>query len=121
MVLKSWKTISDRLGEEATDITENLFVHLCRFAMTDATTEARLSHVVFAAYWDAPARQRHPIEVFERWLPAELRAPAGTVPVDAEWFAFDVSSGESSRDVFDRAVANLEPDALPGGWDSQVG
>jgi hypothetical protein len=121
VVFTSWKTIGDRLGEEAIDIAENLFVHLCRFAMSDATAEARLSHVTFAAYWDAPAKERYPIEVFGRWFPIELKAPSGLMPIDAAWFPFEVSAGESSRDVFDRVAAKLDEGALPRGWDGQVG
>ena len=103
------------------DITENLFVNLCRFATQDAGAQARLSSAVFAAYWDAPARQRDAVEFFTRWLPAKLQAPTAEVPIDAEWHAFDVSPQESSRDLFDRVAAQLGEDALPRGWDGQVG
>lgn len=121
VVLKSWKSIAERIGEEALDITENLFVNLCRFATQDASAQARLSSAAFAAFWDVPAQQRHTVEVLTRWLPAHLQAPAAHVPIDAEWFAYEVSKQESSRDVFDRVAADLDEEALPRGWDGQVG
>jgi hypothetical protein len=120
-VLRSWRTISEKSGEEAIDIAEKLFVDICRFATHDATAEARLSHMVFAAYWAAVGQERDAIEVLTRWLPMEVRAPLHSVPIDASWFAVEVSRSDSSRDVFDRVAAQVDAEALPRGWDGQVG
>ena len=76
---------------------------------------------MFAAYWDEPAKQSRPIDVLARWLPAELRAPTGSVPIDAECFAFEVSPHESARDVFERVEAKVASESLLKGWDGQVG
>jgi hypothetical protein len=120
-VLRSWRTIAEKSGEEAIDIAEKLFVDICRFATHEATAEARLSHMVFAAYWPAVAQERDAIEVLTRWLPMEVRAPLHSVPIDAFWFAVEVSPADSSRDVFDRVAAHVDGEALPRGWDGQVG
>jgi hypothetical protein len=119
--LSSWRTIGDRSGEEAIDIAEKLFIAICRFATNDAAAEARLSHMVFAAYWPSAGGERYATEVFERWFPMEVRKPGHVVPLDAKWFALEVSPRDSSRDVFDRLAAQLDDEALPRGWDGQVG
>ena len=120
-VLRSWRAISEKSGEEAIDIAEKLFVDICRFATHDATAEARLSHMVFAAYWPAAAQEREAVEVLARWLPMEVSAPLHSVPIDASWFAVEVSPSDSSREVFDRVAAQVDAEALPRGWDGQVG
>ena len=107
--------------EEAVDITEKWFIDLCRFATQGADVEARLSPSVFAVYWTGIAAQRDVDDVLARWLPMEVRTPTATVPMDAGWGFFEVSPGQSSRDVFDRVVAEIGEDALPRGWDGQVG
>lgn len=120
-MFKSWKTIGDREGEEATDIAEKLFVDICRFATEDADSEARLSHVVFAAYWVGLPKKDFASGVFQRWFPMRIKTPHYDAPMEAEWFSVEVSSGETSRDVFDRVAAKVGEDALPRGWDGQVG
>ena len=120
-VLRSWRAIADKAGDEAIDIAEKLFVDICRFATHDAVAEARLSHMVFASYWSAAGQERNAIEVLSRWLPMEVRAPVHSVPIDASWFAVEVSPSDSSPDVFDRVEAQVDAEALPRGWDGQVG
>jgi hypothetical protein len=131
IVMRSWKKIADRLGEEAIDIAENLFLNLCRFATRDADVHARLSLSVFAAYWSAPGAQRYPVEVLGRWLPMQVTTPSASVPIDAAWFVLEVSAKDAAPEVFDRLAAEAEglmaalpPDErhepLPGGWARQV-
>ena len=120
-VLKSWRAIVERSGEEAIDIAEKLFVGICRFATNDAVAEARLSHMTFAAYWSAAGSERFATEVFQRWFPMEIKTPRYVVPFGAGWFVLEVSASDSSRDVFDRMAAQVDDEALPRGWDGQVG
>ena len=120
-MLKSWRTIAEHSGEEAIDIAEKLFIDIARFATEDADVVARLSHMVFAAYWSAPAKERHAMGVLSRWFPMEAKTPHYVVPVDATWFVLEVSPGDSSREVFDRMAAQVDQEALPRGWDGQVG
>ena len=120
-MFKSLRAIGESEGEEATDIAEKLFIDICRFATADADVEARLSHVVFAAYWvGVPNKQLAPA-VLERWFPMRIKTPHYNAPMEAAWFSLEVSPGENSRDVFDRVAAQLDEDALPRGWDGQVG
>ena len=89
--------------------------------MRNASAEARLSNTVFAAFWSEATSAREPSEMLGRWFPMEVKTPHHTVPIDAAWFSFEVSPNESSRDVFDRVAAEVDGDALPRGWDGQVG
>lgn len=77
--------------------------------------------MVFAAYWSGVAKEKFAMEVFQRWFPMHLKTSRYDVPMDAASLAFEVSSKETARDVFDRVVAALGEDAFPRGWDSQVG
>jgi hypothetical protein len=124
--------VAERAGEEAVDITENLFVNMCRFATREAVGEARLSMSVFATYWSSEGNRRYPAEVLSRWLPMRMDAPSTQVVLDAAWFWFEVAPNDAGRDVFDRIEAELstlsaelvageQHEFLPRGWDFQVG
>ena len=119
--MKSWRTIAEQSGVEATDFAEKLFLDVARLATDDAEAVARLSHIVLAAYWPAPAAERHAMDVLARWFPMEAKTPHYAVSIDASWFALEVSPSDSSRDVFDRVAAQVDEEALPRGWDGQVG
>ena len=108
------------------------FLDLCRFATSDASVEARLSHTVFAAYWPAIMNQNQVDDVMHRWLPMEVKTPSLTVPLNAEWFTFEVSPTEEARALFERIAAGIDeamqtvPEGdryppFPRGWDGQVG
>ena len=120
-VNKSWKAIGASAGEEAIDITEKLFIDICRFATADADVEARLSHVAFAAYWAGIPNKHFASDVFKRWFPMRIKTQHYDATMEAAWFSLEVSPGETSRDVFDRVAAQVDDDALPRGWDGQVG
>lgn len=121
VVFESWKRIGDRWGEEPTDIADKLFIDICRFAVEDAEVEARLAVKVFAAYWRTPGRDRSAKAVFQRWFPVGIKTPEYDLPLEAAWYGFEVSPGETSREVFDRVVAEVGEDAFPRGWNGQVG
>lgn len=120
VVFESRKEIGDRWGIEPTDIADKLFDDICRFAAEDADVEARLAVTVFAAYWKTPGRDRIAKEVFQRWFPMGIKTPVYELSFEARWFGFEVSSGETSREVFDRVFAEVGAGALWGGWDFQV-
>lgn len=120
-VFKTMHAIGEREGEEAGDIAEKLFIDICRYATSDADAEARLSRVVFAAYWVGLPNKQSVADVFQRWFPMQIKSPHYDAPMEAAWFSVEVSPGETSRDVFDRVAAQLDEDALPRGWDGQVG
>lgn len=121
MVFVAVRSPGERQGEEASDIAEKLFIDICRYATADADAEARLSQLAFAVYWATLAREKFAIEVLQRWFPMRIKTPDYDVPMEASWFALEVSPGETSRDVFDRVAARLDEDVLPRGWDGQVG
>jgi hypothetical protein len=125
--LSSWQ----RIGEDAIDVAENLFLNVCRRATAQADLQARLSVSVFAACWSGAGAGRQPAEVLATWLPMEVATPIATVPIGGAWFALDVSPKDPAHDVFDRVAAEVEKvvralpedereDPLPGGWDRQV-
>lgn len=120
---KSWKSIAEQWGVEATDIvSDRFFLAICRYATKDADAEARLSHVAFAAYWAGVPNKYFASDVFGRWFPMQIKTPHyHDAPMEAGWFSLEVSPGETSRDVFDRVAAQLDEDDLPRGWDGQVG
>ena len=129
--LRSWKKIDDMSGSEAVDFAESTFLNLCRSATREAAVHTRLSNSVFAAFWSAAGAERFSLEVFQRWLPMEIKAPQCVVPIDAAWFVAAISPGDSARDVFDRIAAEVEGslgdlpanerfDPLSGGWDRQT-
>jgi hypothetical protein len=124
--LSSWQ----RIGEDAIDVAESLFLNLCRHATARADLQARLSVSVFAACWSDAGAGRHPAEVLAGWLPMEVATPIATVPIGGAWFALDVSPQDNAHDVFDRVAAEVEKvvqalpederdDPLAGGWDRQ--
>ncbi len=120
-VLNSWQQICDTAGEEAADIAVDWFLDVCRFATADAGVEARLSQSVFAAYWQAIVNQRQVDDVMRRWFPMEVKTPHAKLPIQAAWFIFETSPAEDARALFDRISPAIGDEALPRGWDGQVG
>ena len=120
-VLKSMRRIGDDVGEEGVDVAVDWFLDVCRVATFDAAVEARLSQTVFAVYWPAIVNQGHVHDVMSRWFPMEVKTPNAKFPVEASWFVFETSPAEDARGVFDRVAGAIGDEALPRGWDGQVG
>ena len=119
--MSSWRQIAQDAGEEGVDVAEKWFVDICRLATQGADVEARLSPSVFAVYWSEVAPLAEAGDFMGRWFPMEVKTPSATLNLEAAWSVFEVSRGESSREVFDRVAEQVSTDALPRGWDGQVG